>query len=89
MKLFFKELEEERKEKFLWTRHGLKVVILSTAATTTDKQCSNCKFSLFLNFHISLFSNPELTQYLLPDCSPHLSHLPLMEEYFEKGIEKM
>jgi hypothetical protein len=62
MKLFFKELEEEQKDKFLWTRHGLKVVILTTAATTTDKQSSNCEFSFFffffnLHFHFSRIPN--------------------------------
>jgi len=89
MKLFFKEPEEERKEKIIWTRNGLKVVILSIAATTTDKQSSNCEFSLFFNFHlshfsnrefslffnfhISLFSNSEFTQYHFPYYSPALS----------------
>jgi len=91
MKLFFKEPEGERKEKFFfWTRHGLKVIILSTAATITDKQSSNCElFPSFSNFHLSLFSNPGFTQYLFPDFSPHLSHHAHAEEHFEKGMEKM
>jgi len=88
MKMFFKELEEERKEKFLWTRHG-QVVILSTAATTTDKQSSNYEFSLFFNFHISLFWNPEFTQYLFSDCSPYLPQLADIAEHSEKGMKKM
>jgi len=89
IKLFFKEPEEERKEKYFWTRHGLKVVILRTATITTDKRSSNCEFSLFFNFHLSLFSNSEFTQYLFPDYLPHLPHHADMEEHSEKGMEKM
>lgn len=80
---------KKRKAKFFWTRHGLKVVILSTAATTVDKQSSNWEFSLFFNFNLSLFLNSKFTQYLFLDYSSHLSHRADMEEYSEKGMEKM
>jgi hypothetical protein len=91
MNLFFKEPEGERKEKFFfWTRYGLKVVVMSIATTTTDKQSSNCEFFLsFSNFHLSLFSDPGFTQYLFPDCSPHLSHFAHMDEHSKKAMKKM
>ena len=70
MKLFFKNLKEKEEENyflgiqereiFFRTRHGLKVVILSTATTTTDKQSSNCEFSLIFStftFHPSRIPN--------------------------------
>lgn len=69
MKLLFKNLKEKEEDKYFFgiqereifpDKHGLKVFILSTAATATDKQSSNCEFSLIFStftFHPSRIPN--------------------------------
>jgi hypothetical protein len=53
VKLLFERSEGKERELNQWTRRGLIDVILSTAATTTSRQLSNCESSLFFNFHLS------------------------------------
>ena len=62
---------------------------MSAAATATDKQSSNCEFSLI--FQLSPFTLLEFRIHSIsfPDSSPHMRDLADMEEHSEKGMEKM
>ena len=98
MKLFFKNLKEKEEDKYFFgiqerenfpDKHGLKVFILSTAATATDKQSSNCEFSLICQLSPFTLLEFRIHSISFPDSSPHMRDLADMEEHSEKGMEKM
>ena len=98
MKLFFKNLKEKEEDKYFFgiqerenfpDKHGLKVFILSTAATATDKQSSNCEFSLICQLSPFTLLEFRIHSISFPDSSPQMRDLADMEEHSKKGMEKM